>query len=76
MWQVPPLFFSVSHICASTGSACHADEDDPSPVLAAMGIPKDIALGAIRFSLGRPTTDGDIDEAATQIIDTVRAMQR
>jgi cysteine desulfurase len=64
----------LDNICASTGSACHADEDDPSPVLAAMGIPKDIALGAIRFSLGRSTTDAEIDLAAAQVIETVRAM--
>ena len=40
---------------ASTGSACHADSEDPSAVLIALGIPHDQALGAVRLSLGRGT---------------------
>ncbi|HEX5705031.1 MAG TPA: aminotransferase class V-fold PLP-dependent enzyme [Pyrinomonadaceae bacterium] len=49
-------------ICVSTGSACHSDSTDASAVLSAMRIPTLRALGSIRFSLGRYTTDGDIDQ--------------
>jgi cysteine desulfurase len=43
-------------LAASTGSACHADSVELSPVLAAMGVPKREGMGAVRFSLGRTTT--------------------
>jgi cysteine desulfurase len=48
-------------IAASTGSACHSGRIELSPVLAAMGVPIDIGKGAVRFSLGRATTEADID---------------
>jgi cysteine desulfurase len=47
-------------VAASTGSACHAGAIDPSPVLEAMKLPSEIALGAIRFSLGRDTSENDL----------------
>jgi uridine phosphorylase len=43
-------------LAASTGSACHADSVELSPVLAAMGVPKREGMGAVRFSLGHTTT--------------------
>ena len=46
---------------ASTGSACHSEQVEPSPVLTAMGIEGDRALGAVRFSLGRFTTEEEIN---------------
>lgn len=46
---------------ASTGSACHSEQVEPSPVLTAMGIEGDQALGAVRFSLGRFTTEEEIN---------------
>ncbi|MGQ0763210.1 MAG: cysteine desulfurase family protein [Acidobacteriota bacterium] len=48
-------------ICVSTGSACHSDSVDASPVLNAMKIANTRALGSIRFSLGRYTAEGNID---------------
>ncbi|MEV7099659.1 aminotransferase class V-fold PLP-dependent enzyme [Amycolatopsis sp. NPDC051045] len=50
-------------IAAPTGSACHSGIHTPVPVLTAMGIDADRALGAIRLSLGRGTTEHDIDTA-------------
>ena len=48
-------------VAASTGSACHAGRIELSPVLQAMGITPEVGMGAIRFSLGRTTTDEEID---------------
>ena len=48
-------------IAASTGSACHSGRIELSPVLNAMGVTPEVGMGAIRFSLGRGTTRGDID---------------
>lgn len=57
----------MPEIAASTGSACHAGEAHVSPVLAAMGVPADIGLGAIRFSLGRTTTQQEIDSVTERL---------
>ncbi len=48
-------------VCASTGAACHAGDAKPSRVLTAMGYSRERAVGTIRFSVGRPTTDEEID---------------
>ena len=48
---------------ASAGSACASGALDPSHVLAAMGVPRELARGALRLSLGRRPTDADVDRA-------------
>lgn len=54
-------------VAASTGSACHSGRIELSPVLAAMHVPERIGMGAIRFSLGRQTTDAEIDAVIAQL---------
>ncbi|HAZ13890.1 MAG: cysteine desulfurase NifS [Bdellovibrionales bacterium GWA2_49_15] len=54
-------------VAASTGSACHSGETKMSPVLEAMGIPFEIGCGAIRFSLGRTTTEEEIRTVVKQM---------
>jgi len=66
------LLGAVADVAASAGSACHAGQDAPSPVLTAMGIDRTRALAAIRFSLGRWTTTPDIERAATAIAATTQ----
>ncbi len=61
-------------VAASTGSACHAGRVGPSPVLAAMGVPTDVAMGAIRFSLGRTTTADEIDDVVGRLRRVVPVM--
>ena len=61
------LLEQCSRVLASTGSACHADREDPSAILTALGIPAPAALGAVRLSLGRSTTREDIEIAATDL---------
>jgi cysteine desulfurase len=56
------LLVKVPGIAASTGSACHEGKVRVSPVLTAMGIKPDLAEGAIRFSVGRWTTEQEIDD--------------
>jgi cysteine desulfurase len=52
----------MQQVAASTGSACHAGSVTLSPVLAAMGVPLEEGMGAIRFSLGRATTWAELEE--------------
>lgn len=61
------LLSATPAIAASTGSACHAGQSEPSAVLLAMGIPAGEATGTIRLSLGRPTTDTEIETAAAAL---------
>ena len=64
-WQ---LLAAAPEIAASTGSACHAGGHTVSDVLAAMSMPREQALGALRLSLGRFTSEAEIDGAASVLI--------
>src|SRR5262245_60517480 len=61
------LLEACPQVQASTGSACHADSEEPSAILTALGIPRERALGAVRLSLGRPTTRNDVEETVSSL---------
>ncbi|MGA8496016.1 MAG: cysteine desulfurase family protein [Xanthobacteraceae bacterium] len=63
-------------VMASTGSACHADSEEPSAILTALGIAHDKALGAVRLSLGRGTKQEDIAAAARALAEAWRRVVR
>lgn len=52
---------------AATGAACSANLDQPSHVLQAMGLKPDVIRGSVRFTLGRPTTEQQIQTAIKRI---------
>lgn len=58
-------------LAASTGSACHEGKVFQSPVLCAMGVPPEIGRGAVRLTVGRFTTEDEIDRAAEMLIRAV-----
>jgi cysteine desulfurase len=60
-------------VAAATGSACHSGRTDPSPVLTAMGLDAQRALGAVRLSLGYDTTTAHVDAAATALVASMTA---
>jgi cysteine desulfurase len=60
-------------VAVSAGAACASGAVEPSPVLTAMGVPRDLAVCALRFSLGRTTTSDDLERAIVQIGESVRA---
>jgi cysteine desulfurase len=62
------LLGRVPEICASTGSACHAQVDNLSPTLAAMGLSLDEARGTVRFSVGWFTSEDEVERAAEAIL--------
>lgn len=62
------ILAALPNLAASTGSACHAGNTHISPVLEAMGVQHDVALGAVRFSLGRNTSRNEIDAVVDWLI--------
>lgn len=73
------LMLDAKGICASTGSACQSGSVEPSFVLKACGIPAVWANGALRFTVGRRTTDEDVDavlEHLPPIVERLRSFAR
>ncbi|MGH2726679.1 MAG: cysteine desulfurase family protein, partial [Actinomycetota bacterium] len=70
------LLLDAEGIAASQGSACSSGAAEPSYVLAAMGVPREVARGTVRLTLGRDTTEEDVDRAAQAIIDAVHRLRR
>ena len=62
-------------VAASAGAACHAEQVDVSHVLEAMRIPVDIAMGTIRFSVGRYTSAEEIEKALKEIKRVIDSLQ-
>jgi cysteine desulfurase len=71
------MHLDMAGIQAASGSACTTGMPEPSHVLTAMGIPHEMALGALRLTLGKQTVEADIDavlEILPGIIEKVRQM--
>ena len=60
---------------ASLGAACHVDEECSSPVLTAMGVTPEVARGALRLSVGRPTSMAEVEEAARLLLARVQELR-
>ncbi len=67
------LALDARGVAVSAGAACASGAVEPSPVLAAMGVPRELAVSALRFSLGRTTTADEIERALVAVTDSVRA---
>lgn len=65
------LYLDLEGIAVSTGSACASGSLDPSHVLLAMGLPVELAHGSIRLSMGRETTQEDVDYTVEKLITTI-----
>ncbi|MDY6938790.1 MAG: IscS subfamily cysteine desulfurase [Cyanobacteriota bacterium] len=65
-----------SIVAVSSGSACTSVKIEPSHVLAALGLPENLAYASLRFGLGRFTTAEEIDRVAVETIDTIRSLRR
>lgn len=68
------LLESCPAVMASVGSACHADSEEPSAILTALGFERAAALGAVRLSLGWDSTAQDIDTAITELAGAWRSL--
>ncbi len=69
------LLMALGDLAVSTGSACSSGSQAPSHVLEAIGATSEGAGASIRFGLGRPTTDADVDFAIDRVTRVVRALR-
>ena len=69
------LRLDMEGICVSTGSACTSGSMEPSHVLAALGLPPRLAQGTVRFSLGRNTTEEEIDTVIAKLPKVIQQMR-
>ena len=65
---------SLPTVAASAGAACHSDRVEVSHVLAAMNVPEEYAMGTLRLTVGRFTTEDEIDRAVTEIREVVGSL--
>jgi len=65
------MLLDAAGIDASTGSACASGVNRASHVLLAMGVEEQVVRGAVRFTLGRTSTDADVDAVLAVIGDVV-----
>ena len=70
------LMAGLPELASSLGSACHTGQEAVSPVLAAMGVPLGLARGAVRFSVGYPTTRAEVDQAAALLRERLHKLRR
>lgn len=70
------IMLSERGVCASAGAACSSGSLEPSPVLLAMGVPEVVAHGSVRFSLGKETTEAEVDEAAGIVVECVKRLDQ
>jgi len=73
--EADTLLSEIDQVAASAGAACHSDAVELSPVLAAMAVPEEEAMGTIRFSTGRMTGDDEIDRAVEIVAAAVRRLR-
>ena len=65
---------SLPTVAASAGAACHSDRVEVSHVLAAMNVPEEYAMGTFRLTVGRFTTEDEIDRAVAEIREVVGSL--
>ena len=71
------MHLDLAGVAASGGSACSTGAMEPSHVLTAMGVPRALALGSIRLSLGHETATEDLDRAVEvfpKVVEKVRKL--
>ena len=70
------MHLDMAGVCAASGSACNTGTPEPSPILLAMGIDRQLALGALRLTLGRGNDSDDVDyvlEILPAIVERLRS---
>jgi len=74
--EVNALLASLPDLAVSSGSACTSSHPEASPVLLAMGIRPELAKASLRLSLGRFSTDDEVERAAARIVEEVLRLRK
>ena len=69
------LLIALDDIAVSSGSACTSASVEPSYVLRALGVPEDLAHASLRFTVGRYTTEQEVDYAAGRVAEVVQGLR-
>lgn len=69
------LLLALDDVAVSSGSACTSATVEPSYVLRALGLPDELAHASLRFSIGRFTTEAEIDRAARRVVEVVERLR-
>jgi cysteine desulfurase len=69
------MMMSMNTVCVSSGSACTSATLEPSHVMRAIGVGEDLVHTSIRFSLGRFTTEAEIDYATDRTIEAAKRLR-
>ena len=69
------ILAALKDVALSSGSACSSSGAEPSHVLAALGLEKDLVRGALRFGIGRSNTREEIDRVGEQVIQQVHELR-
>lgn len=69
------LLMALKDVAVSTGSACNSASVDPSYVLSGIGLSRDKALGSLRFSWGRFSTEDEVSQAVASVVRAVSALR-
>lgn len=71
------MHLDLADICCSSGSACTTGAVEPSHVLTALGVPREVAIGSLRFSFDRRNTEAEVDtvvETLPGVVEKVRSL--
>jgi cysteine desulfurase len=72
----PALLTALADLAVSTGAACSSGMPEPSAVLRAMGVPRELAAASLRFGVGRFTTEAEVDRAVERVVREVTRLRR
>ena len=70
-FEADGILAGLPTVAASAGAACHSDQVELSHVLEAMRVPTEYAMGTLRLTVGRYTTEDEVDRAIAEITDVV-----
>jgi cysteine desulfurase len=70
--QALAMAADLAGVCLATGTACASGSSEPAPALVAMGLEAALVRGAVRLSVGRTTTETDVDQAAERLTPLLR----